>query len=99
MIESYFFFFFWLCPWRAEVPGPGIQSKPQLPPIPQLQQHQILNPLHWAGAQTPTSAVTCACCSQILNPLYHSENFCCYYFNDGRDLRRLWAPGKDIIEN
>ena len=35
-----------------EIPGPGIESKPQLQPTPQLQQHQILNALHWAKDQT-----------------------------------------------
>ena len=30
-----------------EVPGPGTESEPQMESIPQLQQCQILNPLHW----------------------------------------------------
>ena len=30
---------FWLCPWHAEVPRPGIKLMPQ-------HLHQILNPLH-----------------------------------------------------
>ena len=34
------------------VPGPGVESEPQ------LQQRPILNPLHWAGDGTCTSAVT-----------------------------------------
>ena len=33
-----FFFFKWLHPWHMEVPGPGIESKPQLRPVPQLWQ-------------------------------------------------------------
>ena len=32
-----FFFFFWLCPWHMEVPGPGTEFKLQLQPVPQLQ--------------------------------------------------------------
>ena len=35
----------WLNPWHMEVPGPGTESKPQLQPMPQLQQCQVLNPL------------------------------------------------------
>ena len=31
--------------WHIEVPGPGIESEPQLQPKPQLQQCWILNPL------------------------------------------------------
>ena len=41
-----------------EIPGPGIESEPQLPPMPQLQPCQILNPLHWAGERTHTSSAT-----------------------------------------
>ena len=40
-----FSLFFWLYPWHTEVPGPGIESKPQLQPIPQRRQCQILNQL------------------------------------------------------
>ena len=40
--------FLWPHSWRMEVPGPGIESKPQLWPTLQLQQHQILNPPHRA---------------------------------------------------
>ena len=39
-------FLFLLHPWHMEVLRPGIKSKPQLQPMPQLWQHQILNPLH-----------------------------------------------------
>ena len=39
-----------LHPWQ--VPRPGIESEPQLRLMPQLQQHQILNPLRWTGDQT-----------------------------------------------
>ena len=45
------FFLFWL-PWGIKsfgVPEPGIKSKPELWPTPQLQQRQILNPLCLAG--------------------------------------------------
>ena len=38
---SCFFFFFGL-PVAYGVPGPGIRSEPQLQPVPQLQQYQIL---------------------------------------------------------
>ena len=32
-----------------EIPGPGIKSEPQLQPMPQLRQHQIINLLHHSG--------------------------------------------------
>ena len=48
-----------------------IKSKLDLQPMPQLQQCQILNPLHWAGDQTGTSTET----SQIINPLPQQEPF------------------------
>ena len=34
---------------HMEVPGPGTESEPQLPPMPQLPQHWILNPLCHSG--------------------------------------------------
>ena len=36
-------------------PGQGIKFKLQLQPIPQLQQHQIHNPLYWAEDWTHTA--------------------------------------------
>ena len=64
---SFFFFFLFLFQLHlqyTEVPGPGIESKLQ------LQQHQILNPLHWAGDGTGASTEK----SHIINPLHHSGN-------------------------
>ena len=46
-----FFFFFFGHPMAYGVPGPGIRSKPQLQPKPQLWQCWILNPLCWAGVE------------------------------------------------
>ena len=66
----FFFFLFWLPPGHMEVPGPGIESKSELRPRPQLQQHQILNPLCWAGDQTSASTET----SWIINSLCNSGN-------------------------
>ena len=44
----------WPHPWHMEVPGPGIKSKPQLWPMPQLRQCWILNPLsHSRNSKTP----------------------------------------------
>ena len=49
----FFFFFFFGCPAAHAVPGPGISSKLQLWPVPQLWQHWILfNPLCPARNQT-----------------------------------------------
>ena len=44
-LQSFFFFLAALVAYM-EVPGLGSQSDPQLQPMQQLQQHQILNPLH-----------------------------------------------------
>ena len=33
---------FWLYPWHMGVPGPEIESEPELQPMPQLWQHWIL---------------------------------------------------------
>ena len=43
LVVKYTFFFFWLCPQHAQVPGSGIQ------PAPQQWQHWILNLLHHNG--------------------------------------------------
>ena len=44
-----FFFLFQLHPLHMEVPGWGMESEPRLQPTPQLQQCQILNPVHHSG--------------------------------------------------
>ena len=59
-----------------EVPGPRTDSKPQLQPMPQLWQHQILNPTFQTGDRTHASTKT----HQTLNPLGHSRNSCPHYF-------------------
>jgi len=41
-----------------DIPGPGIESKPKLSPMPHLWQHQILNPLFQARDQTCAAAET-----------------------------------------
>ena len=43
---------------HMEVPGPGMESEPQLWPTPHLWQCQILNPLHQARDGTLTSTAT-----------------------------------------
>ena len=50
--QCWFFFSFFpflAMPMAMEVPRPGIKSKPQLQPVPQLWQCQILNLLHHSG--------------------------------------------------
>ena len=42
---SFLFLFLWPFPWHMEVPGSGIESKPQLQPTLQLRQHRVLKPL------------------------------------------------------
>ena len=63
-----YIFFFLAAPIANEVPRPEIKSKPQLRPMPQLQQCRILNPLFQARAQTYTSAVTQATAETKLDP-------------------------------
>ena len=41
--------FFGLYQQHMEIPRPGTESKPQLHPVPQLRQCQILNPQHHSG--------------------------------------------------
>lgn len=51
-------FFFWLHPQCMEVAGPGIETKPHLPPTPQLPKHRILNPVSWLRDETRTTTKT-----------------------------------------
>ena len=51
------FFLYWL-PQGIWSSWPGIRSKLQLWPKPQLQQHWILNLLRWAGTWTCVSVLT-----------------------------------------
>ena len=46
---AFFFFLFWR-PHDICGPWPETESELELQPMPQLQQHQMLNPLSWAGA-------------------------------------------------
>ena len=59
---------FWPHPWHMEFPSPGMEPKLQLQTTPQLRQHQILNPLHWAGDQTHASADTQAATKTTPDP-------------------------------
>ena len=56
----YYYIFLMAAPWLLEVPGPEVDSKPQLWPTPQLWLLWILNWLHSAGNWSHTSAVTWA---------------------------------------
>ena len=47
--KSIVIFFFCLCPWHVEIPGPGIKTTPQQWPKPQQWQFQILNLLSHQG--------------------------------------------------
>ena len=53
-------------PWYKEVPRPGSESKPQLKPKPQLQQHWIFNPSSQARDQTLASSATQAAAAGFL---------------------------------
>ena len=57
MYHFYLFFFsFFGCPMAYGIPGPGIRSKLQLRPKPQLWQLQIPNTLCWWGSDLHPSA-------------------------------------------
>lgn len=68
---AYLFGFFWLRPRHMEVPDPGMESKPYLPPILQLCQLQIFL-THCAGPGS--QSVPPQTWYQILNLLWHSTN-------------------------
>ena len=82
-ISCFSFFLFKLHLWHMEVPEPGIKSKLQLWPPPQLPQCWILNSLHQTRYRTCITRET----SWIINPLHHCRNSCCfllinlYYFS------------------
>ena len=60
-----------------EVPRPGIKSELHLRPMPQLQQHQILNPLSQTGNQIHTSTATQATAETLV---CHSRNSTIFFF-------------------
>ena len=57
-----------------EVPGPGIESEPQMQSMPQLWQAGSFNSQCWAGDQTCSIRSNSSCCSQIFKPLHQSRN-------------------------
>ena len=71
-IASFSFSLFLLWPHlqHMEAPGPGVETKLEVRPTPQLQQHWILNPLCWAGDQSRDSTETI----WIINTLHHCGN-------------------------
>ena len=70
-----------------EVPRPGTESQPQRRPSPQLQQHQILNPLHQAGNQTPTTMLD-------PKPAVPQENSLVTFFEN--HLTKVWLTYKKL---
>ena len=73
---SNFHLFIYLFLWphlrHMEVPGPGIESKPQLQSMPQLARS--FNPLHEAVGLNPSLCSDTWHCNQIFNPLHHNRN-------------------------
>ena len=102
-------FFKWLYPWHMKVPGPGIESKQQLRPMPQVQQCQILHLLCWAGDPTSTSIATRATavlflthCATAGTP--HPIDFYYRYHKEGNILgtveeikRRALCPWRSLV--
>ena len=72
VLQSIFFFLFRPYSEHTEVLRAGIDSQPQLQPMPQLQQCQILNSLHWARPGIEPTLPQRQ--HQIFNPLGHSRN-------------------------
>ena len=64
-----------------EVPGPGIEYEPQLWPVPQLQQYQILLLTAPGQGSNPCLCSDPSHCIHILNPQHHSgkPDFTCFY--------------------
>ena len=72
---GYKYVYFFHCPVAYGIPRPGIRSKPQMRPKPQLQQCQILNPLCQPRDWTciPTLPRRClSCCTTAGSPLWIS---------------------------
>ena len=57
-LSFFFFFLCWMHLQHMAVPRPGMESKPELWPTPQLREQQILNPLHWVEDRTRASIET-----------------------------------------
>ena len=69
-VHFFSFFLFWLCPWHMEVPGPGIESEPQLWPTPPVA---MIDPLiHCPGMRIEPMPPQRQ--PWILNPMCHSGN-------------------------
>ena len=68
------FFFIRPHPWHMEVSWPGIESEPQLGPMLQLEQCQILESTVLDQGWNLHLCSDPSRCSQILNPLHHSRN-------------------------
>ena len=72
-----------------EVPRPGTESEPHLPPTPQLRQRQIRNILHGARDQTGIVAET----DGIINPLHNGRNSLNFIYLFTLFIQTLgWAP-------
>ena len=69
-----FHFIFWQHSWHMKIPGPGTESEPQLPPMPQLRQQGILQPTTQSWGWHPCLHSVLSCWSWFLNPLCHHGN-------------------------
>ena len=72
----FFFFFEWSHPQPMAIPWPGIESKPQLQPAPQLAATAVPGPEPTAPGQglNPHLCSSLSRRSWIHNPLCHSRN-------------------------
>ena len=79
-------------PQHVEVPRPGVKSKPQLQPMPQLQQYQILKTLSGPGIKPVLPQRQ----HWILNSLHHSRNSV-YFIAIKKIVREfpLWLSGNE----
>ena len=81
-LKIVYFFILWPHLWHmGRVSGPGIKPHPQLWPMQQLWQCQILQPTAPGWGFNPPLCSDPSRCSWILNPLCYSGNSC-FVFKD-----------------
>ena len=87
LLKSHLFLFlFWPHLRHMEVPRPGTESELQLQPMPQLQQCQILNPLH-LSRNSPEISLGCYIWQGLEVVLWRGKCFGC----GGGNMGQHWS--------
>ena len=97
MLSFSFLFFFFGCLTAHGVPRPGIRPEPRSWPRLHLQQHQILNPLCWAGDQTRIPGLpSChqSWCTTVGTPCFPFQMKTYYSYN--QNLEFSWLTKKEL---